>query len=401
MITKPTVAHIRRAAAAGGFTLVVAVSLLSSAAPATAIRVWVVGSPYTDAAPERPAAVRLSAAASKRGYALSVDTFPARGFAATFADAVARNNAPDVLVFDNFGVMDGISTDVGRFDGIASDPTLRPQFIKVTGVFDELLGRARGWTYLFAFSPNHAVAKSLALSAPECTSPDLAGQRSGDLGRVAIDSASAYLTGDTITLQGYSDPERLPGAHLPRGALSVGGFASCGSWGNNRVAIVLMNGAYVAEGAVGEARVLLVFRKPASQWQLLVATRDPLSTGEFVKNVPRFVARLAPDASTPLLPIPATLTSPGTGRFPEARREQRFGTFTWRMSGSDDVVADIAEFGYDDDERLFLIQPTTPSGRGEISAGQLWTTRRDWSWRVWSVSRSGDVVFSEWRTFVH
>src|SRR5207248_8092576 len=152
MIAKPSVAYVRRAATAGCFMVVVVASLLS-AAPAGVVRVWVVGSPYTDTTPERPAAVHLSAAAKRRGYDLSVETFPARGFATIFADAVARNAAPDVLVFDNFGVMDGIATDLGRFDGIASDPTLRPQFVKVTGVFDELLERARGWTYLFALSP--------------------------------------------------------------------------------------------------------------------------------------------------------------------------------------------------------------------------------------------------------
>jgi len=163
----------------------------------------------------------------------------------------------------------------------------------------------------------------------------------------------------------------------------------------------LMKGTYEAEATVGEARVLLVFRKPARQWHLLVATRDPVSTGEFVKDVPGLVARLTSDAPTAALPIPATLSSPSTGQFPHARSGERFGTFTWRSSPSDDVVGEIAEFGYDEDERLFLVIYKKLGGRAEISAGQLWTTRRDWSWRIWSVSRSGDLTFSEWRTFVH
>jgi hypothetical protein len=82
-----------------------------------------------------------------------------------FADAVGRGAAPDVLVFDNFGVMDGITTGLGHFEGIGQEPTLRRQFVKVTGAFDELLGPQRGWTYLFALSANHAAARTLALRA--------------------------------------------------------------------------------------------------------------------------------------------------------------------------------------------------------------------------------------------
>ena len=36
-----------------------------------------------------------------------------------------------------------------------------------------------------------------------------------------------------------------------------------------------------------------------------------------------------------------------------------------------------------------------------VSAGQLWTTRGEWAWRVWSITRSGEIAFSEVRTFVH
>ena len=77
------------------------------------------------------------------------------------------------------------------------------------------------------------------------------------------------------------------------------------------------------------------------------------------------------------------------------------GAFTWQSSPSDDVVGEIAEFGYTDDERLFVASSTRAGGLSEISLGALWTTRREWSWRVWSVSRSGEVVFTESRTFVH
>ena len=120
-----------------------------SAEPATVITVWVVGSPYTENAPQTPAARSLREAARRSDYGMSIVTFPARKFAEVFADAITRNAVPDVLVFDNYGVMDGITTPLGRFEGIGRDPTVRAQLIKATGAFDELLGPARGWTYLF------------------------------------------------------------------------------------------------------------------------------------------------------------------------------------------------------------------------------------------------------------
>jgi hypothetical protein len=51
---------------------------------------------------------------------------------------------------------------------VAVAAILQPHFVRVTGAFDELLGPNRGWTYLFAFSPNHEAAKRLALKAPDC-----------------------------------------------------------------------------------------------------------------------------------------------------------------------------------------------------------------------------------------
>jgi hypothetical protein len=41
------------------------------------------------------------------------------------------------------------------------------------------------------------------------------------------------------------------------------------------------------------------------------------------------------------------------------------------------------------------------SSSAEISSGSLWTTRGEWQWRLWSVSKRGDVAFSDARTFKH
>ena len=70
---------------------------------------------------------------------------------------------------------------------------------------------------------------------------------------------------------------------------------------------------------------------------------------------------------------------------------------------SEDVVAEIAEFSYHEEARLVLLPRRNPGvpRHVHVSAGQLWTTGGEWAWRVWSITRSGEITFSEMRTFVH
>jgi hypothetical protein len=64
-------------------------------------------------------------------------------------------------------------------------------------------------------------------------------------------------------------------------------------------------------------------------------------------------------------------------------------------------MAEIVEFQYADDVRLILPPPSPPASSQRVSAGELWTVLGEWQWRVWTVARSGDVVFSESRRFRH
>src|SRR5688572_14122307 len=86
------------------------------------------------------------------------------------------------------------------------------------------------------------------------------------------------------------------------------------------------------------------------------------------------------------------------GDFPRAPAGQRFGNFEWHSSRSPGVVGEIVEFAYEDDARLFV---TRPGGHRQISAGQLWTTKSTWHWRVWSINSAGDIGFSSARAFPH
>jgi hypothetical protein len=367
------------------------------------IRVWRVGSPHTGDIPAPRVAASFRREAARHDLRVAVESFPARGFAALFADAVARNLAPDILVFENFGVMDGITTRLGSFEGIGSNPTIRSHFIKVTDTFDDLLTPARGWTYLFALSPHHAVARALALRAPPC---------SGDSSKLVIDAdlagllqrlTAAYLDGDDITIQAASDPERLSLPWARRDTLTTGQVRACELWRTDRFAVAVMNAAYQGATALGHSRVVLVLRRTTADWRLLATGRDPITVGSFANALPQLAAtqQANPGANTLPPPAAAALLSPAPGVFPPAPKGQRFGRFIWQPAVSDAVVAEIAEFAYEGDVRLFFAPPSFAGLRSSISAGALWSTKGPWYWRIWSISRTGEVAFSEARTFIH
>jgi hypothetical protein len=371
----------------------------AQAQPHTTISVWKVGSPHTGDIPPTDLPPALAREVGSRGWRLTVEAFPAQGFAARFMAAARSGSAPDILAFDNFGIIHGISTGLGTFAGIGQDSVTRNQLVQVTAAFDELLGPARGWTFLFTSSANHAAARELALRTPRCSSRSSEQGLALDLPVAGI--AAAYLAGDNSGILPHADPERLSGQRSNLEPLTVGQVAVCSGWGNERLAFVPVNASYQADAKIGHASVLLVFRKTSSAWRLLVAARDPVSNGRFVAALPALSRMLERNAPADPLPIPATLRSPRNGWFPIPLKGARFGDFEWQPSASENVVADIVEFSYHDDARLVLVPARNSRVPRRVSAGELWTTRGEWFWRIWSISPSGEVAFSEARTFVH
>ena len=363
------------------------------------IRIWKVGSPHTGTTPHTRMPPTLAREATSRGWRLSIESFPAEAFATRFFAAAKNGSAPDVVVFDNFGIVEGISTKLGAFVGIGEDPAIRKQLIRVTSSFDELLGAAGGWIFLFTASANHAAARQLALRPPGCGGMSAARSVPADL--AVSEVAAAYLAGNIAGILSHADSERLTGSRANLEPVTVGGLAVCGGWGNERLAFVRVNASYQANTTVGYTSLLLAFRKISSLWRLLVAARDPVSNREFTAQLPDLSNRLARDTAAGPVPTPATVRSPENGQFPMPTNGARFGDFEWRPSRSEDVIAEIAEFSYDDDARLFLMPAQSSGAAQRVSAGQLWTTRGDWAWRVWSITRSGEIAFSEVRTFVH
>ena len=377
---------------------------LSAQAPA-AINVWKVGSPHRGDVPHTIVPAALAEIAGRSGTVIAVEAFPAQGFAVRFLEAAGKGQAPELVVFDNMIVMNGGTTPLGTFAGLRQYSDLRTQLIQVKGALDDFLDPSSGgWVFAYGGARAYRQARELALRVPECPKLPAGSVADRALMTGAVEIAAAYVARDLAALLRHADASRISGFPRNRETVTAGDIQPCTAWGNDRLAFVSLHASYAGETSIGHERILLALRNLGVRWQLLSASRDPISNSRFLTDVSWLAELLARDQPPAAPPAPALLSSPANGRYPQPDPGQRFGTFTWQPSTAGDLIAEIAEFSYDDDARLFVRRPMPPGPRpaiGRVSAGDLWSTRGDWMWRVWSIARSGDLSFSDVRTFVH
>jgi hypothetical protein len=141
-----------------------------------------------------------------------------------------------------------------------------------------------------------------------------------------------------------------------------------------------------------------VFHKLDNRWQLLAASRDPISNGPFLIDVLSWSSSLQSNGEIPAPPLPVTLLAPPPGVAPSRPPARPWGDFIWQIDKSSSAIAHIAEFAWKNDARLFLLNRGAARS-DRISNGSLVSSRSEWKWRFWSVNRAGDVAFSEARSF--
>lgn len=387
-------------------------SLVSCAQETREIVVWKVGSPNSGDKPAATIPSELRALAARSGLTLRIKSFAAAGFASTFREAVRRNSTPDLLVFNNFGILMGLTTQLEQFEGIAPIPVDPADFIQIRETFDSLLAPARGWVYAYKKSLNYAAATKLALSPPECAPGDFWPDTEKELAIVVTDAATSYLEWNANRIRSMADPERLETtmpADRPEGRqipmlwerATVAAVKLCGLRGNNQLAMAWTNVSAESRGEIGHTRIVVILRKTGADWKLLVASRDPVTNRDFVNNLRARPALFTSPSRDRNSPAPALLLSPAPMAHPVAPSGERFGIFTWQKSPSRDVETEIAEFAYDNDARMFLVDPIGHVPVQRMSEGALWHTNSLWRWRVWSLSAAGDIAFSESRPLPH
>jgi tetratricopeptide (TPR) repeat protein len=372
------------------------------------IVIWRVGSPYRPSdLPGTSIPADLARGAEKLGRKLDVQAFPAEGFARTFHNAFNQHQEPDVLVFDNYGIIDGLSARAFQtpgataFPGIGSDIKVSESLIKTTHSLARLAEKRLGWQFLLSTSRNHEAAKSLALRRPECNLSGSWLPVPKELEAVAATLAADYIEEKNQELKPLEDADRLNTEAPESRSREVTATRECGYLGNGHLAFLPMVVGYQSPRALGWIELLLVMRKQQDEWRLLAASTDPISNGIFTAQIPTLANLISKTWTSGSQPDSAKSLTPAAD-FPEPPPGERFGSFNWQPSGSAGLVAEIVEFAYNNDARFFVkFHQADVSDDSQISAAKIGMTNGLWKWRVWSISDAGSVSFSEARLFMH
>ena len=380
------------------------------------IRVWTVGSPHTNALPPAVVPAELQRKAQSLGYTIEVETFKAIGFADRFRQALQEHNEPEVLTFDNYGIVWGIKTPLGSFEGVGLDPRVASSLVLVHEALASL--QKRGWVMLLRSAVNYEAAKILSVQPPVCDpqagptadSPDVEPELR-QAQHKAVFFTRAYLACDLAALSISSDESRLGReCFLPESDVQVETVKACRVSGNRNLAFVplvsnfsaQLRGSVAIQGLVhgmelGQKSILAVLRNQSGVWRLLAITDDPVNTVLRRPLTTQSVDRSLDDGQTiGITPEPARLLAPEGVQLP---RTAPYVDLNWQPSPSTEVVGQVAEFMWGKDRnfgltRLFFL----PARESKLSSGYLMNAGST-VWRVWSITKSGDVVFSEQRTF--
>ena len=374
--------------------------------------VWKAGSPASNQVPDSNVPLNLERKAESMGLRLQVRAFAGSEFAQEFRNAFAAHQEPDIIAIENAASIHG----GGPYNpgvGIASDPDVRKSLIQVNGSLQDLAGPRGGWQYLISTSQHAEAARRLALRAPDCdvlfTAPTPVPP---ELQKAALEIAGAYLRTPT-EMKDYNDADRLMTEGARWDSVNARETRTCGSWGNDRLAFVSLVSTFehedfdkqppprsLAHGPlIGQMPILLVLRKQGAGWRLLAASSNPMWNSAFLFQFPAISRLLHKSGMEETGVAPAQLLSPENGHAPIREAGQRFGNFTWQPSPSGNVVTQIVEFAYQNDDWLNFVPTKNDGTPDQWSAGSVSNAAGEWKWRVWSISDTGAIAFSDYRTF--
>ena len=373
------------------------------------IRVWKVGSPHRGDVPDVRIPEDLSRKAMERGCLIEVRSMHARDLYGLLTHAVATNDEPDVLVIDNMGLILGITTQLGRFDGIGRDPRVRTSLLKVSEAFRSLESNP-GWQFLLKSSRNFAKARSLAMMEPECKlvygkSGSWTGEVKTNLEKTATAAAAAYFRRDVSALDALVGGRYLMDSELLRQPASrISRSKVCGGWGNQRLAFINTVTQFENDEAVGHGNLLEVLTNTEGQWRLLSLSSDP----RIIASLQQAEFLLKPTSDSDSQLEAPTLIGPADRAFFRRWPPEERPLLEWTSAGKGSI--------------LYLVEAqfTSPPRRGESES--LWSGRgftlipsgspgatklktratfgagqQPHRWRIWAIDANGFTVRSDWR----
>lgn len=377
------------------------------------IVVWKIGSPWRGGTPAATIPREVESLALKNGVRVTAIGVPADNFADKLLEAHANNELPDAIAIDNYGLIDGIETDRGRFDGIGEDGRFTDALVNVSESLSRLNKDGRGWVFLINGSRQHRRARQLALSIENCSTTDLTGFSSPQPQRDKITSSIKKLAAQYVSCEALG-----PGTPIPSGLRTlrckgeeppkVKSVEICDAAGTPRLLLATVGVIFDSEKSVGRKDILVGITAEGDALVPLFVTDDSYSVQNFLspdeanddRSLKEFMLEVR-DCSD------QRRTSPGAGELitpPKFKRKtpgsnEEFPLFTWRSSASSDIAFEIVEFRIGNALSRTFFRSTKPNDQYSISSGHLMSSEEESSWRVLSVNHCGDIAKSDFRPY--
>ncbi len=354
--------------------------------------------------PDKSVPSELLASAQELEWDITVETFPAEGFTQRFQAATQQNKQPDILAFVEYSILDErFNCQGAEFGGLNTIDGVSESLIFVANSFRSLAPSSGGWQVIINTSPHYEEAKLLALQEPKCTSisqlPLAASVDRRELTQIAQTITQAYLEGSVAELEKYLSSDAIISVTDVQAMGQVRINKVCSLFGNENLAVVSTLASFEGSQKIGNTEILMVFKKESNSYRLLTISNDPVLTINRYFSLDKLAELLTNASEETEPPQPAVLLSPEDGKRPTPEGDKPFGNFQWQPSSSENLVAEVLEFSYDCNARLFVrFLDEQNKSEDSISEGLLFHGVT-WHWRVWSITKNGVITFSEARTF--
>ncbi len=382
------------------------VATMPDDAPAGALRIWTVDNRHwinrygASSVPKM-----FGEAVTAAGGTASVEAISKEAFPKMLADAVARNQLPDIIASLNFRL---IRNQFNRH-------RLWSRMVKVHSVLAPLateggLKSGLGWLgkpYLDRQSDKFELMRRVMLQIPEgCPRSGVYGVDAQELAPLVKEMAAAYVARDMGALSRYRDPDALSffddGDRAETDA-QVHGVVVCSLFGNDRLAFSRTVTVFEKPNAIGHQASILTVRRNGGSWRLLAVTSDT-GPGRRLSFQRSATAKALSGGSNSFSPDAPLLLSPENNARPQPTDGEKYGMFRWQPSDDANTAMEMLETACRYERGAVFVtmaMQLKPPSHEKYIAGEhpaSWISKRaQCKWRVWRVARSGDIVFSEIR----
>lgn len=370
------------------------------------INIWKVGSPHAGDLPSDTLPFDLRRLAAEKKLEINVKAFYAQGFAEKYFEALEKGKPPELLVINNYGILEGITTELGKFDGIATTKEVEDTLVFTEGSFESLTDSRRGgWEILISNSPNYGAAKELAFRKQECnnnwigTLHDMPAELIARFKGLSTEAVNAYFVGDGQKLTELSggflpleeSPIRPADFRLRARTVDV-----CGAWGNEQLLFITLLTSFEGIKEIGYKSLLLIIDGSRSPGRLMTITEQSGLIQELMALVPKLPSQEARNiVKEPALINPPDHVKTSRESKPNLEWSNEYGTILYLVESQYDDPGSGRTASWS----LGYFKPVLPYRSSLITSMPMFfgVGFQPHRWRVWAIFDGGKTAISDWR----